>query len=430
MNASTPLSELLHSATLVVQAVQAGRSLTQAMPRVPSGQRPAVQAIAFHALRHAGTTGVLVTLMVPKAPSAPVQALLQTALALRLPVPAPGAQYAGHTVVDQAVQTAKQPLFGRAEGLVNAVLRRFDREASDLLAQAQADAVAQWNHPFWWVKRVRKDHPQHWQTVLGAAQTPPDLVLRVNLRRTSREAYLAALMQAGVVAHAVGAQGVRIEGSAVVAQLPGYAEGWFSVQDAAAQLAAPLTVAGLPSGARVLDACAAPGGKTAHLLECADVHVTALEVDAQRAERIHENLSRLGLQAEVRTADAGQSQAWWDGQLFDAVLLDAPCTASGIVRRHPDVRWLRRDTDVAQLVQQQKRLLHALWPLLKPGGRLVYATCSVFKAEGEHQIAAFLRETDGVCALPAPGHLLPGVISDNVGCAHDGFFYAVLQKPA
>jgi 16S rRNA (cytosine967-C5)-methyltransferase len=196
-------------------------------------------------------------------------------------------------------------------------------------------------------------------------------------------------------------------------------------------------VPGLPSGARVLDACAAPGGKTAHLCELAPhAHVLALDVDAARCERIHQNLARLGLKAEVRSADAGAPASWWDGQAFDAILLDAPCTASGIVRRHPDVRWLRRPGDVAQLAEQQKRLLTALWPLLRPGGRFVYCTCSVFHAEGEAQIAAFLAHNSTALLGPGPGHLLPGNrvqaggVPDNQPSDHDGFFYAVLQKSA
>ena len=187
---------------------------------------------------------------------------------------------------------------------------------------------------------------------------------------------------------------------------------------------------------RILDACAAPGGKTAHVCELAEAQVVALDVDPVRCERIHQNLQRLGLQADVRAADAAEPAAWWDGQPFDAILLDAPCTASGIVRRHPDVRWLRRESDIAQLAAQQKRLLTALWPLLKPGGRLVYCTCSVFRAEGDGQVAAFLAHNSEAFLRPGPGHLMPsggvqaGAVPDNQASDHDGFFYAVLQKSA
>jgi 16S rRNA (cytosine967-C5)-methyltransferase len=212
--------------------------------------------------------------------------------------------------------------------------------------------------------------------------------------------------------------------------------GVVSVQDGAAQLAAPLLLTGLNSNKplRVLDACAAPGGKTAHLLEVADCQVTALDVDADRCVRIHETLDRLGLSAKVLVADAAKPAAWWDGQVFDAILLDAPCSASGIVRRHPDVRWLRRESDIAQLAVIQAQLLSSLWSVLKPGGRLLYCTCSVFRAEGENQVQKFLAAQKGATLLPSPGHLLPTnglngkTVPDNPIGDHDGFYYALLEK--
>jgi 16S rRNA (cytosine967-C5)-methyltransferase len=226
-----------------------------------------------------------------------------------------------------------------------------------------------------------------------------------------------------------------------VQQIPGFREGECSVQDAAAQLAAPLLLEGLDlrqaSPLRVLDACAAPGGKTAHLLEAGppgSLDVTALEVDATRSRRIDETLARLGLSAKVVVADASRPASWWDGQAYDAILLDAPCTASGIVRRHPDVRWLRRESDIEQLALQQAMLLTGLWPLVRQGGRLLYCTCSVFREEGSHQIEAFLAHNTDARLLPSPGHLLPQSgfnarsVPDNALGDHDGFFYALLEK--
>ena len=238
--------------------------------------------------------------------------------------------------------------------------------------------------------------------------------------------------------------GLQLSRSLPVSRLPGYEAGWFSVQDAAAQLAAPLLLQACRTSQpdqplRILDACAAPGGKTSHLLEWAAtqrmmVNVVALDVDAQRCERIQENLQRLNLNATIIAADAALPATWHDGALFDGILLDAPCTASGIVRRHPDIPWLRRETDVIGLAAQQKRLLQALWPLLRPGGALLYCTCSVFKAEGSQQIEAFVAHNTDALSLSAPGHLLPGkhgfsspMLENSLG-DHDGFFYALLEK--
>jgi 16S rRNA (cytosine967-C5)-methyltransferase len=246
------------------------------------------------------------------------------------------------------------------------------------------------------------------------------------------------LAAAGIASEPVGRHGLILAKALPVHEIPGFAAGWLSVQDAGAQLAAPLLLDEVTASTRlrVLDACAAPGGKTAHILEMADAEVLALDVDPARCERIHQNLQRLGLQAEVRAADAAEPAGWWDGRPFDAILLDAPCTASGIVRRHPDVRWLRRESDIAALAAQQARLLDALWPLLKPGGRLVYCTCSVFRAEGDERVAAFVAHNNEALLRPGPGHLMPwkGVaaegVPDNEAGDHDGFFYAVLQKGA
>ena len=242
----------------------------------------------------------------------------------------------------------------------------------------------------------------------------------------------------GLAATPVGDDGLVLEAPQPVERLPGFADGHCSVQDTAAQLAAGQLLDGrhwAPAD-RVLDACAAPGGKTAHLLERADVNLLALDVDPRRCERIEDTLERLGLKATVRAADAAQPATWWDGQAFDAILLDAPCTASGIVRRHPDVRWLRRASDVDALVATQRALLEALWPLLKPGGRLVYATCSVFRAEGSEQVQAFLVHHTDALHRASPGHLLPGLaapsgeFNDNPPGGYDGFFYACIDKAA
>ena len=432
---SLPLARLLNHAADAVQAVRAGQSLNTALAHCPAAARPGAQALSFHALRWLGAAQALRGQLAPKAPSPAVDALLLTALALLWPQAE--APYADHTLVDQAVDAARQRAKPSAS-FVNAVLRRFLRERDALVAAALRDPVARFNHPRWWIARLKTDWPEHWQAILDADNRHPPMTLRVNARRSDAAAYVARLQAQGIAATALGAQAVVLAQPCPVTQLPGFAEGDVSVQDAAAQRAAPLLIGpGLKPGARVLDACAAPGGKTAHLLELAELDVLALDADPARLTRVHETLARLGLSARSVAADAGDPAAWWDGRPFDAILLDAPCSAAGIVRRHPDVRWLRRPGDIAALAATQARLLDALWPLLARGGRLLYCTCSVFKAEGQDQIDAFLQRQPGAtlaASPPSPGHLLP--LPDNRGespvhdhrAAADGFFYALLEK--
>lgn len=429
------LWQQLQRVALVLQSIRQGRSGTAALDAAPASERPGVQALSFAVLRSLGRAEALRKLLAPRTPPAAVDALLCAALALLWRGEA--ADYDAFTLVNQTVEAAKKNAITKAQaGFINACLRRFLRERDALLARTEADVSARWNHPAWWVAQLQADWPDQWQTILAAADRPAPMVLRINRRRTNQAAYLALLRDAGIDASPVGDAGVVLTSGRAVQQLPGFAEGWVSVQDSAAQLAAPLLLGGLALAphARVLDACAAPGGKTAHLLELADLAVTALDIDKTRCARIDQTLDRLGLHAEVIAADAADVDAWWNGEPFDAILLDAPCSASGIVRRHPDIRWLRRQTDIAQLAAIQARLLKLLWPLLKPGGRLLYCTCSVFRAEGEQQVAAFLANNAQAELLPSPGHLCPGAgvseasLMDNPVGDHDGFFFALLHK--
>jgi len=425
----------LQQAAEAVQAVRQGRSLTDALARCPPALRPGTQALSFLTLRRLGAVDALRKLLAPKRPAPRVEGLLLVALALLWPDETP--PYAEHTVVDQTIKALKDR---HSSGFVNAVLRRFVREREALVAAVQADPVAEHNHPLWWIEMLKADYPQQWQAILAANNQHPPMTLRP---RAGAEAYLQRLTEAGIAARKVGVGGheaVALERALPVASLPGFAEGEVSVQDLAAQLAAPLLLAGEPPlNARVLDACSAPGGKTAHLLELRpDLDLLALDADASRLARVRENLERLHLQAETRAADARELASWHDGRLFDAILLDAPCSASGIVRRHPDARWLRRREDIDQLAALQAELLDALWPLLKAGGRMVYATCSVFKAEGAHQIDAFLQRHPDAQSLDVAGftgHLLPLVDNgpaagtDPAGPSDlDGFYYALLVK--
>ncbi len=435
MTSALALATLLGHAADAVAAVRAGRSLDEALARCPTPARPGTQALAFHTLRWLGAAEAARTALAPKRPPPEVDALLLTALALLWPPGEP--PYAEHTLVDQAV-TAAKVRSPRSASFVNAVLRRFVREREALVAALLRQPMARFNHPAWWLDRLRADWPGDWQAVADADNLHPPMTLRVNTRRSSPEAYVQRLVQAGIGGRVAGAAAVVLDKPSPVTALPGFAEGEVSVQDAAAQLAAPLLLGAMPAaGMRVLDACAAPGGKAAHLLELAELDLVAVDRDGARLVRVDETLARLGLHATTLAADAAEPASWWDGRAFDAILLDAPCSASGIVRRHPDVLWLRRASDIASLAERQSRLLEALWPLLAPGGRLLYCTCSVFKAEGQDRIDAFLQR-HGDAALAAdpasPGHLLP--LPDNDGTplapgssgAADGFFYALLHR--
>ena len=436
--AQIPLWRQLQGAAALLLAVRDGQSMTAALLDVDSSLRPGVQALGFHALRWLGRAEALRQQLAKRPPPPEADALLCVALALAWNEKE--APYSTFVLVDQAVEAAKRSeATTHQASFINGCLRRFLRERDELVAKTDANPQAVWNHPQWWVDRVRKDHPEHWQAILRANNAKAPLILRINRRKTTQAEYIRALSAINIEAYPVSDYGVMLVAAQAVPSLPGYAQGDFSVQDAAAQIAAPLLLNGLAvqgDGSRlnILDACAAPGGKTAHLLELGDCDVTALDVDARRCERIVQNLQRLGLHARIVVGDAAQPGAWWDGVLFDGILLDAPCTASGIVRRHPDVRWLRRPTDIAQLAALQAQLLTSMWQLLKPGGRLVYCTCSVFRAEGDTQTQTFLAHHKDARLMPSPGHLLPQssaagpVFPDNLTSEHDGFYYALLEK--
>ncbi len=409
-----------------------GESLAAALPRLSAQgawdgpRRGAAQALGFEALRGLGRARALLRLLYPRrVKPAQLEHLLLVALALlSLPEPRP---YADHTLVFEAVQaSASRSATRGARGLVNALLRRLQTDRESLLAQALEQPEARYNHPQWWIDALQAAWPREAQRVLELASRPAPLALRVNPRQASRAQYLERLHAAGIEATAPCEPGLEqalvLEQALPVGRLPGFDDGAVSVQDLSAQLAAGLL--DVQPGMRALDACAAPGGKTAHILERADCELLALERDAARATRIGDTLRRLRLAAaQVQVADAAQPSGWWDGRAFDRILLDAPCSASGISRRHPDIRWLRRPDDIAALATQQRQLLDALWPLLRPGGRLLYVTCSLFPAEGAEQAASFLARRPDALALVAPGQILPGGSPER-----DGFFYALFAK--
>lgn len=435
-NLAPPLSSVLLSSAGVVEGVLDGRSLTDALSDVSSALRPATQAVSFHAMRYLGWADAVGRELVQRYPSVLFESLLLVSLTLlkeegEAASALPGMPvYAAHTVVDQAVTAASNTRsLASFKGMLNACLRRFLRERAKLEDAVSDSPEAQWNHPGWWVKQLGVAYPQQWREILESANVPAPLTLRVNPRRASREQVLAAFEAAGLAAEPVGQAGLVLGSPKPVTQLPGFAEGWWSVQDAGAQLAAELLAPA--DGMRVLDACAAPGGKTAHLLELADIDLVALDADGERLERVEENLGRLGLasdRVQLQAADAADLDAWWDGKPFDAVLADVPCTASGIVRRHPDIRWLRRENDVRRTATLQARILDSLWKTVAPGGRLLYVTCSIFPIEGARQALEFMQRHPEAQRLDAPGQLLPVALNATPAEQHDGFFYALFAK--
>ncbi|PSJ22313.1 16S rRNA (cytosine(967)-C(5))-methyltransferase [Halomonas sp. ND22Bw] len=341
-----------------------------------------------------------------------------------------------HAAVGETAGAARLINKPWATRVLNGCLRRLQREAGPLQAEVDRDPAVALLHPKWWLKAFRQAWPDDWRAICEANNLPGPMTLRVNRRHGDRESYLARLDTPDIGARLClhSPEGLTLDEPCDVGRLPGFQEGLVSVQDEAAQLAAELlgpTLAPRP-GARVLDACCAPGGKTAHLLELFDVDLQAIDSDDTRLARVEDTLSRLGLEADLAHGDATRRD-WWDGTPFDAILLDAPCSGSGVIRRHPDIKRLRRPSDIAKLAELQARLLDNLWPLLAPGGTLLYATCSVLPEENADQVAAFLARTpeaevttpEGVAwGRPAGAgrQLLPSADS------HDGFFYARLRK--
>ena len=445
------LAQALGAAGAALARVARGSALDRALDATASAlnpaERAAAQDIAYSACRRLNLLDAIAARLMSK-PNAEVDYLIRAALSELID----HSEARAHTITDQAVVCAAGLAQGAFKGLVNGVLRRFLREREALLSALLSDEALRLAYPRWWIDRVRDAWPAHWQPVLDAGNHAPAMTLRVNLRRCSVEAYAATLDAAGIAAHRTGPVALTLERAIPVARLPGFAEGLVSVQDLGAQWAAHLAVASLqavnaaaPGAAtagppvpplRILDACAAPGGKSAHLLELLDCALTALDNDARRLDTVKRNLNRLGLEAHCHAADASKPDAWWDGVPFDFVLVDAPCTASGVVSRHPDGKWLKRASDSAQLARIQRRLLDALWRTVKPGGTLLYATCSLFPAENALQFEAWLSTHPDAqqCPLPiahpslAPhalhwhdGQLLPGA-------RHGGFFYALARK--
>ena len=416
MTTSAALAQSLGNAARILARVCAGRSLSEELLR-----EPALIDLTHGTLRRYGRVqGIVAALSRRGRPDAMVEALLWCSL-----YALDSGRYAEYTVVDQAVKACGLIKRWSAKGYVNGLLRSFIRERAAIERRLESNPEARYQHPRWWINLLRASHPSAWETVLARGNDHPPMCLRVNRRRSDVASYAKRLAALGLAARPIGAHGLLLEQPLPVGRLPGFDEGEVSVQDAGAQRAA--VCLDLSPGQLVLDACAAPGGKTAHILELADVALTALDADAQRSARISRNLLRLGLGARVEVGDALEPQQWWDGRLFDRILADLPCSASGVARRHPDIKWLRRASDVDSFAARQASFLDALWRVLRPGGKLLYATCSVFPQENDAVTESFVGRTPYAKGLALPD----GAAAQWLPHAeHDGFYYALIEKNA
>ena len=422
----------LAASQIVQQVLVQGRNLNQALdeslrdkPEWQPAQRAALQDLSYGTLRFYGQLqAVLSSLLHKPLPDERVRFLLLVAL-YQL-------QYgksAQHAIVDQAVSAA-QILNPRVNGLVNAILRNFLRNQDLLIEQSAQQAQGKYSYPQWWIDELQAQYGERSAAILEAGNRHPPMTLRVNRKRVTTMEYQALLAQENIPALLLEPDALQLVKPVPVTKLPGFFAGLVSVQDAGAQYAAHLL--DVHDGMRVLDACAAPGGKTAHILECAAVEMVALDKDEKRLQRVAENLQRLNLNQQQLAphcvaGDAADPAAWWDGKTFQRILADVPCSASGVVRRHPDIKWLRRHSDIASFAAQQLDILRALWRLLAQDGKLLYATCSVFQQENEQVIAAFLAQQPDARRMTVTlpdginGQMLPNE-------QHDGFFYALLCK--
>lgn len=424
------MQRLQHEAAKVVsQVVRNGRNLNEVLgeslrrhANLNAQERGALQDLCYGTVRYYSRLGSMMDALLERpVQESPLRCLILVAL-YQL-------QYtraSHHAIVDQAVRATRN-LNPAASGLVNAVLRNYLRRAQDLQQAADRHDASRFAYQQWWIDAVHTQYGADADAVLEAGNSHPPMTLRVNARKTSPEAYQAKLAADEIAARIIAPGALRMERPLSVERLPGFAQGEVSVQDAGAQYAARLL--DVQDGMRVLDACAAPGGKTAHLLELADIELLALDKDEQRLRRVHENLDRIGLKAEVRCGEAAAPQTWWDGKPFQRILADVPCSASGVVRRHPDIKWLRRASDIEGFAAQQTQILEALWPLLDGGGKLLYATCSIFERENRLVIAEFLAKHIDASRLDQS---VPGMVDGQLlpNDEHDGFFYALLQKQA
>lgn len=420
------MEKTLYVASYVIQDVLSGRSLTQVLHQqrtkvaLEANQKAAVQDISYGVFRHYGLLQFVLNNLLTKSLRDPLLYSLLLASLYQLKY----SKFQSYTVVDQAVEATKRLKKKWATGLINATLRNFLQQQDKLVLLADDTEIGRYSYPQWWIAKIKQQYPTKYDSILQVGNRRPVMTLRINHQYQTNESYLKLLNAQGIEA-STQESSIVLSVPISVEKLPGFANGWVSVQDLGAQYAAPLLDA--KEGMRVLDACAAPGGKTGHLLEFAKLDLTALDQDSDRLRRVSENLERLGLEAKVLVGDASALETWWDGNPYQRILADVPCSASGVVSRHPDIKWLRRETDILQFAAQQKAILKALWQVLDKGGKLLYATCSIFEEENRCQITDFLNQRSDAKELPLSipdannGQLLPTP-------EHNGFFYALLQK--
>ncbi len=421
------------SAQALQKIIKQSIPLERAMPTdiTDKETRAAVQSILYTALRQHVKTDIIIEKLASHSPAPAIEGILSVALALLMNDEDP------HTVVNESVKAAKaSPETAHAAGFVNALLRNYMRNKGNITRNYAANLNVRYGVPGWWMARIRKAYPDQWREILTLQNSHAPLTLRINRAKISVEDYLAMAQKAGFNAYQVGQAAVVLEPPCRVEKIPGFTKGLCSVQDAGCQLVSQFLE--LKGGERVLDACAAPGGKSAQLLEAADIDLTAMEIDPKRVTRITETLERLGLKAKVVEGDATDFGLVKKYGPFDAIVLDAPCTASGIVRRHPDIVWLRRPADIEKLADQQAKLLDSMWWVLPEGKSLLYIVCSIFPEEGPEQIKNFLARTPNARLKTLPGldsgmlSLLPTQKNEYDGgiipSVHDGFFYALLTK--
>ena len=437
---STQLNCRAVAALALLDVVDKQKSLTPVLAKltdkVPPNDKGLLQHLCYGTCRHYFSLNALSKMLLQK-PLAEDARLVQALMWVGLYQLA-YSEISEHAAINETVEACGQLKLEKFKGLLNAVLRRFQREKTDLLNGLKKSDVTHFEHPKWLIKQLKKSWPDHWQSICQQGNLQAPMCLRVNTHSQSREQLLNTFKDAEITAiiGELSLTSVYLEKPQDVFELPGFSQGSCSVQDEAAQMAAQILAP--QKGDRILDACSAPGGKTCHILEAVqgEAHVVAMDADAKRLERVQENLQRLNFTATTQVGEAQHPETWWDGELFDRILLDVPCSATGVIRRHPDIKMLRQKEDIDNLAILQREILDQAWTMLKPGGTLLYATCSILPTENSQNIEAFLKD-ESSAILQDLNIKEDSKNSFNTGFgwqlfpskeAHDGFFYALLKK--